>query len=141
VKAFLYHVQINVSDAAISLPFYRALFAYLEYTTIMETRDVLAVSNGTTDFWLIETPAERRDAAFHRKNTGLNHVAFGVRERGDIDRFVEEFLRPRGITPLYGSPHDHPEYRPGYYAVFFEDPDRLKVEIAHVPGLTDKPRR
>ena len=28
---------------------------------------------------------------------------------------------------------EFPEYRPGYYAVFFEDPDRLKLEIVHIP--------
>jgi hypothetical protein len=46
-------------------------------------------------------------------------------------------LKPRGIAPLYDSPRDYPEYRAGYYGVFFEDPDRLKIEIAHVPGITD----
>jgi catechol 2,3-dioxygenase-like lactoylglutathione lyase family enzyme len=96
------------------------------------------VSNGTTDFWLIETPADRRDASFHRKNTGLNHLAFGVRERADVDRFVAEFMQPRGVAALYGSPREYPEYHAGYYAVFFEDPDRLKLEVACVPTITDR---
>jgi len=61
-----------------------------------------------------------------------------VRARGDVERFVAEFMRPRRITALYESPRDYPEYRPGYYAVFFEDPDRLKIEVAHVPGITDR---
>jgi catechol 2,3-dioxygenase-like lactoylglutathione lyase family enzyme len=26
-------------------------------------------------------------------------------------------------------------YSPGYYAVFFFDPDGIKLEIVHVPGL------
>jgi catechol 2,3-dioxygenase-like lactoylglutathione lyase family enzyme len=138
MKTFLYHVQINVSDAARSIPFYGALFAYFEYRTIMETRDLLGVSNGTTDFWMIETPREHRGAPFHRKNTGLNHVAFGVRARDHVDRFVTEFMTPRGLPPLYDSPREYAEYRPGYYGVFFEDPDRLKIEVAHVPGLTDR---
>jgi len=25
------------------------------------------------------------------------------------------------------------DYRPGYYAVFFTDPDGLKLELVHVP--------
>ena len=138
MKTSLYHVQINVGDAARSIPFYRELFGYFEYKTIMETRDLLAVSNGSTDFWMIETPREHRGTPFHRKNTGLNHVAFGVRARTDVDRFVTEFMTPRGLTPLYDSPREYAEYRPGYYGVFFEDPDRLKLEVAHVPGLTDR---
>ena len=51
----------------------------------------------------------------------------------DVGRFHDEFLAPRRIAPLYGGPRDYPEYRAGYHAVFFEDPDRLKLEVAHIP--------
>jgi hypothetical protein len=34
---------------------------------------------------------------------------------------------------LYGGPREYPEYAAAYYAVFFEDPDRIKLEVAHVP--------
>ena len=138
METFLYHVQINVTDAAVSLPFYRALFGYLEFTTLVEANDVLGVSNGTTDFWIMATPPDRAATGFHRKNPGLNHLCFGVRERGDVDRFVAEFMTAHSIGALYDSPREYPEYRPGYYAVFFEDPDRLKLEVAHVPGRTDR---
>lgn len=137
MRTSVYHVQINVGDPA-TIPFYRALFTFLEHRIMVDTGDVLGVSNGTTDFWMVATPAARRAARFHRKNPGLNHVCFGVRERGDVDRFVAEFMRPRSIAALYESPREFPEYRPGYYAVFFEDPDRLKIEVAHVPGVTDR---
>jgi catechol 2,3-dioxygenase-like lactoylglutathione lyase family enzyme len=138
MKPCLYHVQINVGDAAVSIPFYRALFGYFEYTTIVEANDMLGVSNGTTDFWMVATPRDRQGARFHRKNPGLNHLCFGVRVRADVDRFVAEFMTPHSLAALYNSPREYPEYRPGYYAVFFEDPDRLKIEVAHVPGITDR---
>jgi len=32
-----------------------------------------------------------------------------------------------------GGPADHPEYEPGYYAVYFEDPDRIKIEVMYLP--------
>ncbi|MGH7326498.1 MAG: hypothetical protein ACREJ9_17900 [Candidatus Rokuibacteriota bacterium] len=91
------------------------------------------MTNGGTDFWIIATPAERRGRGFHRKNIGMNHVAFRVDNRQAVDTFQREFLVARRIAPLYGGPRAYPEYAPGYYAVFFEDPDRLKIEIAHVP--------
>ena len=137
MNTFIYHVQINVGAPG-AIAFYRAMFGFLDYRMMVETDDVLGVSNGTTDFWMTATPPERRGTRFHRKNSGLNHVCFGVRERGDVDRFVADFMRPRGVATLYDSPREYPEYRPGYYAVFFEDPDRLKLEIAHVPGVTDR---
>jgi catechol 2,3-dioxygenase-like lactoylglutathione lyase family enzyme len=131
-------VQLNVREAARSLPFYRALFDDFEYRVLVEARDFLGVTNGTTDFWLIEVPEDRREASFHRKNAGLNHLAFGVQRRADVDVFVDEFMRPRGLPPLYDSPREYPEYHAGYYAVFLEDPDRLKVEVAYVPDVTDR---
>jgi catechol 2,3-dioxygenase-like lactoylglutathione lyase family enzyme len=91
-------------------------------------------SNGTTDLWLIAAARAHASAGFHRKRAGLNHVAFRVDERGDVDRFHREFLDARGLPTLYATPREFPEYAPGYYAVFFEDPDRIKVEVAHVPA-------
>jgi len=75
VKTFLYHVQINVGDPR-AIGFYRELFAFLDYRVVIETHDLLGVSNGTTDFWMIATPPDRRAARFHRKNPGINHVCF-----------------------------------------------------------------
>jgi catechol 2,3-dioxygenase-like lactoylglutathione lyase family enzyme len=137
VTAFLYHMQLNVGAPA-ALAFYRELFGFLRYRVIADTDSVVAASNGTTDFWLVLVPPDRRRARFHRKNPGLNHLCFGVAGRSDVDRVVTEFLRPRDVAPLYDSPREFPEYRPGYYAVFFEDPDRLKLEVAYVPGVTER---
>jgi hypothetical protein len=43
-------------------------------------------------------------------------------------------MGPRRLPPLYETPRDFPEYRPGYDAVFCEDPDRVKLEVVHIPG-------
>lgn len=133
MKARVYHIQVNVRDAAVSLPFWKALLGYLEYRTVLEERDIAGFSNGTTDLWLMATDVSHVGTGFHRKRPGLNHLAFRVDQRDDVDRFCREFLEARGIPTLYGPPRDFPEYTPGYYAVFFEDPDRLKIEVAHVP--------
>ena len=31
-------------------------------------------------------------------------------------------------------PAEYPAYAPGYYAVFFGDPDGIKLEVAHIPS-------
>ncbi|HKZ06402.1 MAG TPA: VOC family protein [Methylomirabilota bacterium] len=133
MKARVYHVQVNVRDAAASLPFWKSLLGYLEYRVVHEEAGVAGFSNGTTDLWLMAADAPHRGAGFHRKRAGLNHVAFRVDQRGDVDRFRHEFLEPRGLPTLYGTPREFPEYAPGYYAVFFEDPDRIKLEVVHLP--------
>jgi|SRR5689334_5550699 len=134
MQASVYHVQLNVADAAVSLPFYRALLGYLDYRVMLDGGGLLGMSNGTTDFWIAQTDGRHGGRRFHRKAAGLNHVAFRVTRRDEVDRFVAEFLGARGIAALYGGPREYPEYRPGYYAVFFEDPDRLKLEVVHVPA-------
>ena len=208
VKAQVYHVQINVRDAARSFPFYKAFLGYLDYRTVHETDTVAGFSAGGTDIWVIAAAPPHVGHGFHRKRPGLNHVAFRVQrlvevelaaqaglvlgkaaqvllqprplagllaeehflvdqvkeallvlaqqgerpqvslDRGAFapqpapllvlaeqgDRFREEFLAPRRLPALYETPREFPEYRPGYYAVFFEDPDRLKLEVVHIPG-------
>ena len=129
MKTSLYHIQLNISDAKKSIPFYKDLFSYFEYRIIDESDSHLGVSNGTTDFWFIETEESFKGLPFQRKHTGLNHMALMVKNISDVDKFVEEFLKPRNIIPLYNSPKEYPEYSENYYAVYFEDPDKIKLEV------------
>ena len=133
MKAQLYHLQINVADASRSLPFYKALLGYLEYRTVYETDAMAGFAGRGTDIWVGVAAPAHTGPGFHRKRAGLNHLAFRVDRREDVDRFRAEFLTPRKVAPLYDTPREFPQYRPGYYAVFFEDPDRLKLEIVHIP--------
>lgn len=139
MKGRLYHIQVNVADPAVSLPFYRDLLGVLEYRLVHDGPEVAGWSDGTSALWLIGTAAGHASAGFHRKRVGLNHVAFRVGARADVDRFVREFMAPRRLPALYATPREFPEYAPGYYAVFFEDPDRLKLEVAHVPEPSRPP--
>lgn len=131
MKTSLYHIHLNVSDVKISLPFYKDLFGYLGYKIMDESQEHIGVSNGTTDFWIIETGAEYKANKFHRKNTGINHLAFRLESKELVDKFANEFLKARGISTLYETPRIFSEYGGEYYAVFFEDPDRIKLEIMY----------
>ncbi len=129
MKTSLYHLQLNVSEAKISLPFYKDLFTYLDYKIIDESPEHIGVSNGGTDFWIIETDKEHKTNPFHRKNTGINHLAFRLNSKEEVDMFVNEFLKLKGISTLYDTPRIFSEYGGEYYAVYFEDPDRIKIEV------------
>lgn len=131
MKSTLHHIQLNVSDPG----FYRDLLEYLEYRTIDAGPDFLGASDGKTSVWVIRTASPHRGLPYHRKAAGLNHLAFRVVRRDDVDRFAREFLGPRGIRPLYEGPREYPEYQPGYYALYFEDPDRIKLEVMWLPDF------
>jgi catechol 2,3-dioxygenase-like lactoylglutathione lyase family enzyme len=71
----------------------------------------------------------------HRRRPGaLHHLAFRADSRAEVDRLHEQ-LRAIGAT-IVAPPREYPEYTPpGYYAVFFKDPDGIKFEIVHHPPI------
>ena len=133
MKSFVYHMEIRVSDSEISFPFYKSFLDYLEYKISYEDETTLGFTNGTCDVWVIQSEDGYKVNKYNRKNPGLNHIAFGVYSKLDVDTFVKEFLEPRNISPLYNSPREFKEYDNGYYAVYFEDPDRIKLEVVFIP--------
>lgn len=38
-----------------------------------------------------------------------------------------------GEWTVIHEPHEYPEYSEGYFAVFVEDPDGIRIEVAHIP--------
>lgn len=130
MNGVLEHISLNISDPKKSFPFYKDLFTFLGYEVFHESEDSLALRKaGTPDFWLSPTDEKYSGNGFHRKNTGLNHLAFTVDSKEEVDKFYNEFLKTKGIKALYDSPKFFPEYTPDYYAVYFEDPDRIKMEV------------
>ena len=130
-KASVYHLQINVSDARRAFPFYLAFFNSLGYRLVEEGPEHLGFSNGTTDFWIIQSEKAHTRRKFHRKAPGLNHVSFGGFSPAEVRKFARNFLKKRKVKTLYGSPRYFPEYHKDYYAVYFEGPDRLKLELTY----------
>ena len=132
MKAAIGHVGINLSSTN-NLRFWKELLTFLEFSIMDEGEHLHATSDGNYLCFTITEQKYKQDG-FHRKRTGLNHVALQVSSAEEVDVFVSKFLEPKGITPLYGgAAKAYPEYAPGYYAVFFEDLDRIKVEVAHEP--------
>jgi len=62
---------------------------------------------------------------------GLHHLAFDAPSREVVDA-IAAWLAGEG-APIDGGPGER-GYSAGYYAVFFFDPDGLKLEVVHQPG-------
>ncbi len=75
----------------------------------------------------VQTRRKYLKTPHHRSATGLNHLAFHARSRKEVDMVTKE-LRARGTRILYEDDHPFAGGR-NHYAVFFEDPDRIKVEL------------
>src|SRR3989344_9204743 len=117
MKSHFYHAQINVSDPA----FYKELLSYLGFKTIVEFPEGIGMEDGNASLWIMNTPEKYKNRGFHRKGIGLNHFAFRVDTKEEVDKFHKEYLVAKNISVLYGGPKEYPEYELGYYAVYFED--------------------
>lgn len=59
---------------------------------------------------------------------GLHHFCFRVESVEDIN---ELYTKMKHAGLLVSDPKFFPEYQPDYYAVFFEDPDGIRLEATN----------
>ena len=57
-------------------------------------------------------------------------MAFHAASRDDVDRLYRLLLE-MGAT-IFDPPADYPQYGKVYYALFFADPDGLKLEFVYM---------
>lgn len=129
MKVNLGHFEINVNNFPKSVLFYKKLLGYLKCKVFYEDKLIIGVSLNNIDIWIKKTEDAYKKNGFHRKITGLNHLGFEVKTKEEVEKFYKEFLLPRRISTLYESPKAFPEYTDNYFAVYFEDPDRIKLEV------------
>ena len=130
----VHHVDLVVSSVERSLPFYRDLLGPLGFHRIGEVEG----ERGET-IWYIGGPGSSvglRQAqslgGTDRYRVGLHHLALEAGSRAIVDERHDWLV---SIGAEIESPPGEFGYMPGYYAVFFYDPDGIKLEIVHVPGL------
>ncbi len=128
----MHHVDLVVSSIERSLPFYRDLLAPLGWHRISEVEG----ERGET-IWYLTGPGtsiglrQAQEPGEHdRYRVGLHHVAFEASSRAVVDERAD-WLSERNVG-IESGPEEY-AYQTGYYAVFFYDPDGIKLEILHVP--------
>ncbi len=134
-KGDVSHIDLTITDPERSVPFYDAVLKYLGFEGGPfegEGREVGGWRNPATGFNIAIHLAkpESADTPHDRYAPGLHHLAFDADSRDDVDglhRLLCEMnatiLDPPGVC-----------YDGGYYAVFFADPDGLKLECVHLPA-------
>ena len=127
------HISIRVSDYEKSKVFYSKLFAFLGFELSDDYGTTIGWTNGRTRYWI--APAEGRKT--HRiGDVGFHHYAFELRGRKDVDA-LQAFLEKEKVRIVDPAA----EYYDDYYAVFFLDPDGLKLEGMKYGELTDRRNR
>lgn len=115
------HLSIRVSDYERSKAFYTRLFDFLGFEVEAEYGDTMGWKNGQTLFWIGQAEGRK---TYRIGDVGIHHYAFRLRSRKDVDE-LDAFLR-NDLKATIVDPAG--EYYDDYYAVFFLDPDGIKLE-------------
>jgi len=131
-RGFPHHLDLTVTDLQRSTAFYDKVLGELGYarTGAYAGEVPCWIIGKETNVFSIGLHAARSDAAHDRYSAGLHHLALHAESRAAIDAF-HGFLLREGIRVL-DAPAEY-DYTPGYYAVFFADPDGFKLELVHEP--------
>lgn len=123
------HIYLAVREPARSEAFYDRLMPALGFRkNEFALGGERHVQYYNRHFGLVLRPA-RADAAPHNPYApGLHHLCLRVEGRAEVEA-VAESLRALGIE--VGAPRLYPDYAPDYYAVFFQDPDGIRLEVTN----------
>jgi catechol 2,3-dioxygenase-like lactoylglutathione lyase family enzyme len=130
----IHHVDLTVSDLTRSRTFYEPIMRYLGYELTRQAPREVVFSPvdrcADTSVRLYAAKPGSRGKRHDRYAPGLHHLAFEAESREDVDG-LHLLLRELNAVIL-----DPPGvyYPAGYYALFFADPDGLKLELAFTPG-------
>jgi glyoxylase I family protein len=137
-RASISHIALTVSDLDRSTKFYDRIFKFMGYLRVVVPESTQQAMKTQFNAWVgpgysISIRPSKGESAhrLHDRNApGFNHMAFYAEDRADIEA-MDNLLKEIGAQIL-DPPAEYP-YSPGYFAVYFTDPDGLKFEFAYIP--------
>jgi len=118
------HLVLSVGDFARSKEFYGKLLKFLGVKLKHEYAGMAGWSNGKTLFWIAEADAQGKKRKYRKGDIGFHHYAFELASRSDVDE-LGAFLEKNAMN-VVDPPGEY--YGRNYYAVYFTDPDGMKLE-------------
>jgi len=133
----VHHVIVNVNDLERSRRFYGWLLPKVGYQGRGDIPGVPATGwlSPAGSFWIQQADARFAEHRFDKNRVGLCEIAFAAGSRAQVDALARD-LEAAGM-PILDPPREY-DYTPGYYAVFFTDPDGMKLELVHIPSVASE---
>ena len=124
----VHHLALTTSSLQTAIRFYDPLLSSLGYRKVPTSASLAAWELiGQPEILLYQAEGEAASRSHSLYQPGFHHLAFRVPHRVAVDQ-IHSWLCEGG-HPVLEPPRDYPEYPGDYYAVFFLDPDGLKLEV------------
>jgi catechol 2,3-dioxygenase-like lactoylglutathione lyase family enzyme len=135
----VHHVDLVVSDVERSLAFYREALGPLGWHGVLEQpgergETIHYLYGPGSTIGLRQAPDGAASLPVDRYRVGLHHLCLEVATEEALWETAGR-LRRLGAT-ITDGPREFPEYRLGYHALFFLDPDGIKLEAVWAPPGT-----
>lgn len=118
------HIRLAVTNLEQSTDFYDKLLNMLGGTRVAEkgwcTKEGLGI-------WLIQAAYNEPKYVFEAP--GLHHLCLKMTRPEEVDALHAQLLQRN--VPIVTPPAHYPQYTEEYYAIFFLDPDGMKLEVAY----------
>jgi catechol-2,3-dioxygenase len=122
----LSHIEIYVSDLGKTCRFWELLLIENLGYSIFQEWD-LGVSYIMDGTYIVFVQTDNNVLSYNRTAVGLNHMAFTAPTNREVDQIRLRLIQA-GYIELYSQRYPHAGGVDSY-AAYFEDPDRIKVEI------------
>jgi catechol 2,3-dioxygenase-like lactoylglutathione lyase family enzyme len=122
----LHHVELWVADLAATRSSLGWLLTELGYEVFQEFSAGVSWRLGATYVVAEQSPA-LAPGAHDRMRAGLNHLAFHVKSREEVERLVRESAG-HGWSLMFADKHPYAA-GPDYYAGYLEDTQGFEVEL------------
>ncbi|HEY5237922.1 MAG TPA: VOC family protein [Rhizomicrobium sp.] len=120
------HIYLTVSDFDKSEKFYDTVLSLMDFRKGDREIGGDRHRHYFNKVMQISIRPARGDARHDPYAPGLHHLCLQVSSNDDIDRLAK-LLSAAGIAVM--EPALYPEYAPDYYAIFFSDPDGMRLEV------------
>ncbi len=127
----IHHLDLTVSDFRRAKEFYAQVLPLMGFERLPKEFGAVAW-RGASIIAIQPAKPEERDRAHTRYAPGFHHLALQAPSRAAVDELHAALVR-LGV-PILHPPAEYP-YSAGYYAVYFADPDGLKLEYVYAPSL------
>jgi catechol-2,3-dioxygenase len=127
-QTMLGHLGVNVQHLAQAKAYYDDLMPLLDFEPYLSAADQFAYrpAGGKPGTYLFFYPALEEER-YSRHRPGLQHLAFMVKSRAAV-HMVHAKVQELGSSVIH-PPQEFPQYHPGYYAMFWQDPEGFMLEV------------